>query len=96
MKTTFYPTGVCSRRFDIEIENGIIKDIAIKGGCSGNLKGIAALIKNKPVQEIIPLLRGIKCGYKNTSCPDQISLALEEALNNSLREDADRDFSTGL
>ena len=80
MKTTFIPTGVCSKQFDIELEDGIIKDLVVTGGCNGNLQGIAALVKGKPAEEVIPLLRGIKCRIKDTSCPDQISIALEEAL----------------
>ena len=83
METTFYPSGVCSRQYDIDIEDGIIKDIRILGGCNGNLQGISALIKGKKAEEVIPLIRGINCGGRGTSCPDQISYALEEALNRS-------------
>ena len=70
METTFYPSGVCSRQYDIDIEDGIIKDIRILGGCNGNLQGISALIKGKKAEEVIPLIRGINCGGRGTSCPD--------------------------
>lgn len=76
----YKPKGVCSRRIDIQLEDGIIKDIAIKGGCDGNLKGICALVKGQPAKTVIEQLRGIRCGFKNTSCPDQLSIALEQAL----------------
>ena len=80
MKTTFFPKGVCSRQYDIELEDGVIRDITIIGGCSGNLKGIRNLIIGRKAEEVVPLLRGTSCGAKETSCPDQISIALEEAL----------------
>lgn len=80
MTTVYYPKGVCSTKYEIELERGVIKDIRITGGCSGNLRGIRALILGRRAEEIIPILRGTKCGPRSTSCPDQISLALEEAL----------------
>lgn len=73
--------GTCSGQIDLELENGIIKDVVFFGGCNGNLKGISALVKGKPATEVIENLKGIKCGFKKTSCPDQLALALEEALN---------------
>lgn len=80
MTMTYIPRGVCSRRYEITLEDGVIKDIAIEGGCNGNLAGIRKLIKDRRAEEIIPLLRGTVCGQRPTSCPDQISLALEKAL----------------
>jgi uncharacterized protein (TIGR03905 family) len=80
MKTTFIPHGVCSKQYDIELEDGVIKSIAVTGGCNGNLKGISSLITGKKAEEIIPLIKGTQCGNRPTSCPDQISIALEEAL----------------
>lgn len=80
MKTTYRPSGVCSKQYVTELENGVIKSLTITGGCNGNLKGLSALLTGKKAEEMIPLLRGIKCGAKPTSCPDQISYALEEAL----------------
>lgn len=80
MTKTYYPKGVCSQKYEIDLEDGIIKDIRITGGCNGNLKGIAALIRGRRADEVIPLIRGTKCGMRPTSCPDQIARALEEAL----------------
>lgn len=80
MKYTFYPKGVCSREYIIELSQGTIKDIEIIGGCDGNLHGIMNLLKGMKVSEAIERLRGIRCGFKSTSCPDQISYALENAL----------------
>lgn len=73
--------GTCSREIKFELENGIVKNVSFFGGCSGNLKGIAALVEGKPAQEVIETIKGIKCGFKPTSCPDQLAMALQEALN---------------
>ena len=81
MKITYAPRGVCSREMIVEAENGIITDVQVIGGCDGNLKGIAQLAKGRPAEEVIGLLKGIKCGFKPTSCPDQLALALEEMAN---------------
>ena len=80
MKYTYTPHGVCSRKIDIELEDGVVKSIAFLGGCNGNLQGVSALCQGRRVEEVIPLLRGINCGGKGTSCPDQPSRALEEAM----------------
>lgn len=77
MEYRYKPVGVCSREIILEIEQGILKDIKIMGGCDGNLKGIAALIKGKPIEEIVRKLKGIRCGLRPTSCPDQIANAIE-------------------
>lgn len=77
MEYRFKPTGVCSSEMIFEIdENDVIKDLKVIGGCNGNLKGISALIKEMKINDVIEKLNGIKCGYKDTSCPDQISKAL--------------------
>lgn len=81
MKYTYTPRGVCSRKIDIELENGVVRSISFLGGCNGNLQGVSALCRGKHVDALIPLLRGIDCGGKGTSCPDQLSLALEAALH---------------
>ena len=70
--------AVCSQEIVIDIENGIVKDLKVIGGCSGNLQGIANLVKGRTVDEVIERLNGIKCGFKPTSCPDQIAKALEQ------------------
>lgn len=81
MTKTYYPRGVCSRKMDIEVENGIIKTVDIMGGCSGNKQGIAALVKGRRVEEVIESLRGINCNGRGTSCPDQLARALQEIVN---------------
>ena len=73
----YYTNGVCSKEIYIELERDIIKKVEFKAGCPGNLMGISQLVKGKKVQEAIKSLKGIKCGTKNTSCPDQLALALE-------------------
>ncbi len=80
MKFTYTPHGVCSRKIDIELDNGVVRSIQFLGGCNGNTQGVSALAVGRRVEELIPLLRGINCGGKGTSCPDQLSLALGEAL----------------
>ena len=79
MNFVYNPKGVCSRQFNIDIEDGIVKSIDIIGGCNGNLKGIKSLITGMKVDEVINKLEGIDCGGKGTSCPDQIAKALKEA-----------------
>lgn len=78
MKYVYQPSGVCSRMFEFDIENGVVRDVSITGGCNGNLKGIRALIIGMPIGEVSEKLRGIHCGPKPTSCPDQIARALDK------------------
>ena len=79
METFEYsPKGVCSSKMIFNIDGDIIKDIKIIGGCPGNGLGVKALIQNQKIDDIINKLDGIRCGFKNTSCPDQISMALKE------------------
>ena len=82
MEYRFKPTGVCSSEmiFDID-ENNIIRDLKVIGGCNGNLKGISALIIGMKIEDVQEKLKGITCGYRDTSCPDQIAKALTEYLN---------------
>ena len=77
MKTGYEPRGVFCRQMEIETENGIIKSVNIIGGCSGNLQGISRLVEGMTVDEAIKRMRGIRCGFKSTSCPDQLAIALE-------------------
>ncbi len=79
MTIEYTPQGVCSRKMMIEVEDGIVKDISVIGGCNGNLKGICNLVKGMKVEDVIKRLDGIKCGFKNTSCPDQLAQALKQA-----------------
>lgn len=76
----YTPSGVCSRGIDFELEDGIVKNVRFTGGCSGNTQGIAALVEGMPAREAVKRLKGIKCGYKPTSCPDQLAKALEASL----------------
>jgi uncharacterized protein (TIGR03905 family) len=69
--------GVCCREIDLDVQNGIIRDIRFSNGCDGNLKGIAQLTKGRKASEIIPLMQGIRCGPRTTSCPDQLAAALK-------------------
>ncbi len=78
---TYIPKGVCSRQIDIDLDGDIIAEVKFTGGCSGNTQGVAALIKGMNVDEAIIRIKGIHCGPRPTSCPDQLSLALEEAKN---------------
>ncbi len=81
MEYRFYPTGVCSREMIFDIEDGIVKDLKVIGGCNGNLKGISSLIRGMKLEDIISKLEGIDCNGRGTSCPDQISKALREYMN---------------
>ena len=74
---TYRPQGVCSRLFEISIENDRIVNFSAVGGCSGNLQGIGLLISGMPVDEVIQRLEGVRCGFKDTSCPDQLTRALK-------------------
>lgn len=78
MNYKYSPKGVCSTEFNFKINNNIVEDMSIKNGCPGNLIGISRLCIGKDIDEIISKLKNIKCGAKNTSCPDQIALALIE------------------
>ncbi len=80
MTYSYRPKGVCSRLMTFELEDGIIHGLQVEGGCDGNLKGIGFLVEGMKAEDVIARLRGITCGPKNTSCPDQLSYALEEAL----------------
>ena len=73
--------GVCSRMIIVDNEDGVITDCKFVGGCAGNTQGVAALVVGMKVEEAIGKIKGIKCGFKPTSCPDQLASALEEALN---------------
>lgn len=74
--------GTCARKISFEIEDGKIHNVDFLGGCNGNLKGIAALVEGKPVEEVIQTLKGITCEPKPTSCPDQLATALQLYMSN--------------
>ena len=79
-KITYYPEGTCSQIIELELEGDVIKDVVFIGGCNGNLSGISKLIKGMKAQDVIEKLEGTTCGFKDTSCPDQLSKALREAI----------------
>lgn len=74
----FTPSGVCSRKMLIEVEDGIVKSLKVVGGCNGNLQGISSLVTGMKIEDVIERLDGIRCGGKSTSCPDQLARALKE------------------
>lgn len=80
MTYTYTPRGVCSRKMTVELDGDVIKSVRIEGGCHGNLQAIGKLVEGMTARDAIEKMRGIRCGFKPTSCPDQLSLALEEAL----------------
>lgn len=83
MNYTRKNTGVCSKSTELVLsDEGIIEDVRVVGGCDGNLKGLSSLLCGMKAEDAISRMKGIKCGFKSTSCPDQIALALEEALAN--------------
>lgn len=79
MKFSYKTRGVCSNTIHFEIENNILKNVSYDGGCNGNLQGIGALVEGMDVDEVIRRVKGIRCGFKETSCPDQLAKALEGA-----------------
>ena len=72
--------GTCSTSIDVELKDGVIDSVKFTGGCNGNLQGISALVKGMKPEEAISRLKGIRCGFKPTSCPDQLAHALEEMI----------------
>ena len=83
MKYTYIPKGVCSRKISVELDKDKILNVEFEGGCNGNTKGIAAMVRGQNVNDVIERLKGIQCQSKGTSCPDQLALALEQALKES-------------
>ena len=73
----YQTSGTCSSYIDVEVEDGIIKSVAFTGGCNGNLQGISRLVTGMKVEDAIEKLQGIRCGFKATSCPDQLARALK-------------------
>ena len=80
MLIEYTPRGVCSRAFEIEVEDGVIRSVQVEGGCDGNLKGLSSLLEDMKVEDAIQRMEGIQCGLKPTSCPDQLAQALKTAL----------------
>lgn len=86
MTYTYATQGTCSQRIDLELDGNIIKEVVFTGGCNGNLKGISSLVVGMTAEHAIERMKGIKCGYKETSCPDQLSRALEGALEQAKKQ----------
>ena len=82
MEFEYKTKGTCSQRILFRIEDGKVFDVKFLGGCSGNLQGIGKLVEGMDVQEVIDRIDGIRCGFKQTSCPDQLAKALKEATDN--------------
>ena len=79
METIHYrPRGVCSQAMEIDVEDGVVLAFRSTGGCNGNLKGIGQLVRGMKIEDVIQRLEGTTCGFKSTSCPDQIAQALKE------------------
>ena len=83
MKFTYKTKGVCASTITFELINGIVSDVSFSGGCNGNLKAISKLVEGMEAEKLISILKGNKCGFKNTSCADQLSVAVEQALAES-------------
>ena len=80
MKYTFRPTGVCAMEISFDMDDGVLKNVKFHGGCAGNTQGVARLCEGRDAEEVIEILEGIECGYKGTSCPDQLAKAIKNAL----------------
>lgn len=79
MKYTYYTQGTCSQAIEFEVEDGVLKNVQFYGGCSGNTQGVACLVEGMKVEEVVKRLEGIRCGFKPTSCPDQLAKAIRES-----------------
>lgn len=75
-------SGTCAKVINIEVEGDTVQSVKFEGGCHGNLQGIGALVKGMKIQDVINKLSGIRCGFKSTSCPDQLAKALQEVIKN--------------
>lgn len=80
MHITYRPKGVCSQLMEIDVEDGIIEKVVVKDGCSGNLQGISSLLVGMKAEDAIARMEGIRCGFKDTSCPDQLAKALKNCI----------------
>ena len=80
MKYVYKTKGTCSQKIFFDIEDNKVKNVQFVGGCNGNLQGISRLVEGMKAEDAIARMRGIRCGFKNTSCPDQLAIALGEAL----------------
>ena len=81
MTHDFRTRGVCAAKITFDLNDGIVSNVQFMGGCNGNLKGISKLVEGMKAEDVIKKIKGTKCGFKNTSCPDQLATALEQALS---------------
>lgn len=86
MTVTYHPRGVCSVQIRAEVKDGIVKSVVFTGGCNGNAQGLSKLAEGRRVEDVIEALEGIRCGYKRTSCPDQLAQALKQTLEQAESE----------
>ena len=98
MHVKYNTKGTCAVRIEFDVEDGVVKNIAFLGGCDGNHKGIAALVEGQKPEEVAKKLKGITCGRRTTSCPDQLALALEDFMKNdkSDRKNSKKPENNGL
>ena len=84
MTVEYTPKGVCSRKIEIDIENGMINKVRFVGGCNGNTQGISKLVEGMKAEDVISRLEGVNCNGRGTSCPDQLAKALKEAIKQAM------------
>ena len=84
MHYTYKTKGVCSQKISFDIEDGIVKNVQFLGGCNGNTQGVSRLAEGRPAKEVVSILKGLHCGPRPTSCPDQLATAIDEALKQSV------------
>lgn len=84
MTVEYTPKGVCSKKIEIDIENGIINKVRFVGGCNGNTQGISKLVEGMKAEDVISRLEGVNCNGRGTSCPDQLAQALKEAIKQAM------------
>lgn len=77
---SYTPERTCSRNIEFEIDNGVLKNVSFTGGCNGNLKALSALVEGMPVEEVLNRLSGIQCGFRGTSCADQLTVAIRKNM----------------
>lgn len=83
MRYTYKTKGTCSTQIDFDLNGDVVSNVSFTGGCNGNLKGICSLVDGLTVEQIESKLKGTKCGFKQTSCPDQLSVAVREAYDSA-------------
>lgn len=83
MKYTYKTKGTCSSQIEVELDGNVVKNVQFTGGCNGNLQGISVLVKGMTVEDIEKKFTGIRCGFKKTSCPDQLAKAVAQAYEES-------------